>query len=57
MKIATINGRTVWVADDYATEEPEKAEETKAEPKAKAETANKARKTPANKAKKEGRVK
>lgn len=56
MKIYVVNGRKVWL--DKA---PEGAEEVKpvtkaeeAEPKAKPITANKARKTPANKSRKEG---
>ena len=61
MKIYVVNGRKVWL--DKAPEGAEevkpvkKAEEPKAEPKAKPITANKARKTPANKSKKEGSTK
>lgn len=53
MKIYIVNGRKVWL--DKAPEGAEevkpvvKAEEPKAEAKAKPETANKARKAPANK--------
>lgn len=52
MKIAVINGRQVWVEDDYASEEPAKVEPVKAEEPAKVET--KAKKAPANKARKAG---
>ena len=61
MKIYIVNGRKVWL--DKAPEGAEvvkpvvKAEEPKAEAKAKPVTANKARKAPANKAKKEGSAK
>lgn len=61
MKIATVNGRKIWVEDDYKSPEPEKTvekvepvkaeeSETKAEPK----PANKAKKAPANKSRKAG---
>ena len=52
VKIAVINGRQVWVEDDYASEEPAKVEPVKAEEPAKVET--KAKKAPANKARKAG---
>jgi len=61
VKIYVVNGRKVWL--DKAPEGAEevkpvvKAEEPEAEPKAKPITANKARKTPANKSKKEGKTK
>lgn len=64
MKIAIVDGRKVWVNDDYVSSEPkpvkavEKVEEpvkakepeTKAQPK----PANKAKKAPANKSRKAG---
>lgn len=62
MKIATVNGRKIWVNDDYVSSEPEKTvekveepvkaeePETKAEPK----PANKAKKATANKSRKAG---
>lgn len=64
MKIATVNGRKVWVNDDYVSDEPkpektvEKVEEpvkakepeTKAQPK----PVDKAKKAPANKSRKAG---
>lgn len=67
MKIATVNGRKIWVEDDYKSPEPEKTEE-KVEPvkvpepkkveepetKAKPAPANKAKKAPANKSRKAG---
>jgi hypothetical protein len=70
MKIATIDGRKVWVNDDYVApkteqvvekvepvkaEEPEKVEEP--ETKAKPKPANKAKKAPANKSRKAGSTK
>lgn len=53
MKIATVNGRQVWVADDYI-DETVKPEKTETEVKAKPAPANKAKKAPANKARKAG---
>lgn len=52
MKIATVNGRTVWVSDDYETSKPEKPVE-KVEP-VKEKTETKAKKAPANKSRKAG---
>ncbi|MBQ1297264.1 MAG: hypothetical protein IIY21_24680 [Clostridiales bacterium] len=62
MKIATVNGRKIWVNDDYVSSEPEKAVEKVEEPvkaeepetKAKPAPANKAKKAPANKSRKAG---
>ena len=64
MKIATVNGRKVWVNDDYVSDEPkpEKAVEKVEEPvkakepetKAQPKPANKAKKAPANKSRKAG---
>ena len=53
MKIATVNGRKVWVPDDYAEPKPEKTVE-KVEPVKAEEPEKKAKKTPANKARKAG---
>lgn len=62
MKIATVNGRKIWVGDDYKSPEPEKAVEKVEEPvkaeepetKAKPASANKAKKATANKSRKAG---
>ena len=62
MKIATVNGRKIWVNDDYVSSEPEKAVEKVEEPvkakepeiKAQPKPANKAKKAPANKSRKAG---
>ena len=62
MKIATVNGRKIWVNDDYVSSEPEKTVEKIEEPakanepekKAQPKPANKAKKAPANKSRKAG---
>ena len=62
MKIATVNGRKIWVNDDYVSSEPKKAVEKVEEPvkakvpetKAQPKPANKAKKAPANKSRKAG---
>lgn len=52
MKIATVNGRKIWVEDDYKSPEPEKAVEKVEEPVKAEEPETKAKPAPANKAKK-----
>ena len=52
MKIATVNGRKIWVNDDYVSSEPKKAVEKVEEPVKAKEPETKAQPKPANKAKK-----
>lgn len=52
MKIATVNGRKIWVNDDYVSPEPEKTVEKVEEPVKAEEPETKAKPAPANKAKK-----
>ena len=62
MKIATVNGRKIWVNDDYVSSEPKKAVEKVEEPvkakepetKAMPKPVDKAKKAPANKSRKAG---